>query len=85
MSIPVVGSVLLATLLFGDFGASRKQFRQALVPTPSSQATTLILGGGADSENEEEEDEDEDVPIRDDDMMMGSGGENEAASLCKQQ
>ena len=44
MSVPVVGSALLATLLVGDFGASRRHFKQALVPTPSSQATTLILG-----------------------------------------
>ena len=46
VSVPVIGSALLSTLLVG---ASRRHFRQALVPTPLSQATTLIPGQDQDS------------------------------------
>ena len=48
----------MSVLLFGNFGHDRKHWRIARVPTPSSQATTLVLGhgcesdGGSDSEAE---------------------------------
>ena len=45
MSIPVVGSVLLSVLTYGNFGEGRQHFRQGYVPTPTSQATTLALPG----------------------------------------
>ena len=51
MSLPVVGSVIMSVLMHGNFGESRKHWRVGLVPTPSSQATTLILGhDGFDNE-----------------------------------
>ena len=60
MSLPVVGSVILAVLAFGDLGETRRHFRQGVVPTPtsSSQATTLILGetGLDGSEDSDESD-----------------------------
>ena len=48
MSVPVVGSVLLSVLLYGDFGDSRRHFRLGRVPTPSSPrpqrtTTTAIM------------------------------------------
>ena len=43
MSVPVVGTVLLAILLYGDFGTERAHFRLGHIMTPSSQAATLHL------------------------------------------
>lgn len=52
MSVPVVGSVLLAVLSLGSFGEARSHFRQGFLPTPtsSSQATTVLLGDWAEEE-----------------------------------
>ena len=58
MSVPVVGSVLLSVLLYGDFGGSRRHFRLGRVPTPSSQATTLALPG-QDSASATDDDDNE--------------------------
>ena len=57
MSVPVVGSVLLSVLLYGDFGDSRRHFRLGRVPTPTSQATTLVLPG-QDSTSGTDDDDD---------------------------
>ena len=59
MSVPVVGTVLMSMLLYGDFGASRAHFRQARVPTPSSQALTLALPGNGDSCSDLDSDDEE--------------------------
>ena len=57
MSMPVVGTVLLAVVVYGDFGRGREHLHVGYVPTPASQATTLAwtpavreLSGESDSE-----------------------------------
>ncbi|CAE7719572.1 unnamed protein product [Symbiodinium sp. CCMP2456] len=58
MSMPVIGSVLLAVLAYGDFGSTRGHWRQGVVPTPTSQATTVpfVIEHESDSETAAESD-----------------------------